>query len=171
MSQIDREEKELQEAAAEQGEKLVPVVESIRYRKRAQAAEKVSEELGGQLAESKDRIARLSEQLGDAQLEQKLMHKLAGAGAVDLEGAVVIAKSQMEGLEEVDVDGVVEQLKKEKQYLFAGKNETEVSPRTAGAKTLGQRDNSLLQRTAKRAATTGSRTDLHEYLRVRRNFI
>jgi hypothetical protein len=69
------------------------------------------------------------------------------------------------------VDGVIEQLKKEKQYLFSG---IVTAKKTAGAKESaydGTNKQTVLERAAKRAATTGTRTDLQEYLKLRRNFL
>lgn len=76
--------------------RLVPVAESIRYRKRAQSAEKNLEVLAEQLAQAQTQTAQLSEQLNSAQAEQKLLRQLAAAGAVDLETAVLIAKARMQ---------------------------------------------------------------------------
>jgi len=151
--------------------KLVPVAESIRYRKRAQSAEKNLEALTEQLAEAKAQVATMSEQLDDVQLEQKLMRKLAAAGSVDLETAVLIAKAKMAGDSNADLDGVIEQLKKEKQYLFAGSSGTVTTKKTAAAKERLQNSQAILERAAKKAATTGNRTDLQEYLKLRRNFM
>ena len=116
--------------------KVVPVAESIRYRKRAQGAEKKVEDLAEQLAEAKSQSAKLSEQLNDIQLEHQLMRKLAAAGTVDLETATLIVKARTGSDKDTDLNSVIEQLKKEKQYLF-----------------------------------TGNRTDLQEYLKLRRNFM
>jgi len=136
--------------------RLVPVAESIRYRKRAQSAEKKIEELTEQLAQAKTQTAELSGQLSDVQTEQKLMRQLAAAGAVDLETAVLIARDRMQDHDDADVTGVIEQLKKEKQFLF-----TAGSPGPAPTKTAGVRDRvtnsqTLLERAAKKAATTGN---------------
>jgi len=123
MSPIETQE-HLSETIAEQDDndnlKLVPVAESIRYRKRAQSAEKKVEVLTEQLAEAKSQATKMSEELNNIQVEQKLTRKLVAAGTVDLETAALIAKDRMEGQDETDMDGVIEQLKKEKQYLFAG---------------------------------------------------
>jgi hypothetical protein len=165
--------------------RLVPVAESIRYRKRAQGAEKKVEVLTEQLAQAKSQAAKMSEQLSDIQAEQKLMRKLAAAGTVDLETAVLIAKDRMENdgfgkltIEaEADMDGVIEQLKKEKQYLFATpasscrKTGAGATKKTAAAKERMQSSQTVLERAAKKAATTGNRTDLQEYLKLRRNFL
>ena len=176
MSQIDADENVLSETIAGQDDvnslKLVPVAESIRYRKRAQSAEKKVETLAEQLAEAKSQTREMAEQLSSIEVEQKLIRKLAAAGVIDLETAVLVAKVRVEGSEKADLDGVIEQLKKEKQYLF-GKNSDAVvtTRRTAGAKDRMTNNQTILERTAKKAATTGNRTDLQEYLKLRRNFV
>jgi len=149
--------------------KFVPVAESIRYRKRAQSAEKKVEALAEELAEAKTQAAKMSEQLKNVQTEQKLMRKLAAAGALDVEAAVLIARDRIEGEPEADLDGILEQLKKEKQYLFAGGAMS--AKKTAGAKERVASSQTILDTAARRAATTGNRADLQKYLRLRRNFI
>ena len=95
--------------------KLVPVAESIRYRKRAQSAEKKIEVLTEQLAEANAQTAQMSEQLSNIQSEQKLVRKLTAAGTVDLEAAVLIVRARAQDQDEADLDGVIEQLKREKR--------------------------------------------------------
>jgi hypothetical protein len=154
--------------------KLVPVAESIRYRKRAQSAEKKVENLTEQLAQAKSQVTKISERLSDIEAEQKLTRKLAAAGSVDLETAVLLARARMEGQTDADLDGVVEQLKKEKQYLFGGPAATVTAKKTAGARESaygGTNNQTVLERAAKKAATTGNRADLQEYLKLRRNFL
>ena len=151
--------------------KLVPVAESIRYRKRAQSAEKKIEELTEQLAQAKTQTTQMSEQLSGIQSEQKLMRQLAAAGAVDLETAVLIAKARMQDQSDADVTGMIERLKKEKQYLFDGTGGAVTAKKTAGARDRLTNNQTILERAAKKAATTGNRTDLHEYLKLRRNFL
>lgn len=151
--------------------KMVPVAESIRYRKRAQSAEKKIEVLTEQLAQAQQQSAKLSGQLSDIRTEQELMHKLISAGAVDVESAVLLARARMQDKTDSAPDAVIEQLKKEKQYLFehTGKNVTAV--KTAGAKERDAGVHTILERAAKKAAATGNRTDLHEYLKLRRNYL
>ncbi len=151
--------------------KLVPVAESIRYRKRAQSAEKKLEELTEQLAQAKVQTAKLSEQLSDVQTEQKLTRKLAAAGTVDLETAALIAKARMQDQTEADLDSVIEQLKIEKQYLFAGNSGAVTTKKTASAKERNTDTYTIIARAAKKAATTGNRADLQEYLKLRRNYL
>jgi len=152
--------------------KLVPVAESIRYRKRAQSAEKRNEILAEQLNQAESKVKKVAEQLSKVQFEKSLTHKLAAAGVVDLETAVLIAKTRMEDSNEAGLDGVIEQLKKEKQYLFRNdNNEVTAAQRTSGAKDRETGNQAVLERAAKTAATTGNRTDLQEYLKLRRNFL
>jgi hypothetical protein len=174
MSQVD--EEVLPGAAAGQEEensaKLVPISDSVRYRKRAQGAERRAEELESELAESRAEAERLSRELTDTQREQELIKKLTAASARDLETAVLIANSRMGRDDKLDLNGVVEQLKKEKGYLFgqaAGTSGT-ASPRTSPAKEQRNGAGSL-ERAAKKAAVTGSRSDLQEYMRRRRSVV
>jgi len=151
--------------------KLVPVTESIRYRRRAQSAEKKSESLAEQLADANQKITRMSQDLSDLQIEQKLAHKLAAAGAADLEAAVLVAKTRMEGRPEAEVDACIEQLRREKAYLFGGSTETTTFRKTAGAKDRAKQTQTALEQAAKKAARTGSRADLQHYLKLRRNLL
>jgi uncharacterized protein YhaN len=155
----------------EDGLKLVPVGESIRYRKRAQSAEKKAEALAEQLAAANQKMIEISQELDGLQLEQKLTRKLAAAGAMDLEAAVLVAKARMQGKSEADVEGCVERLKREKQYLFGVAVGTAAAKRTAGVKDRVSQSQAVLERAAKRAVRTGSRADLQEYLRLRRNLL
>ena len=151
--------------------KLVPVSESIRHRKRAQSAEKKIEALAEQLAEAKAEAKEAAEQLRSIQAEQELIHKLAAAGTVDMETAVLLAKARIESETEADMDSVIKQLKNEKQYLFAGTGGAVTARKTAGARERVESSQTILERAAKKAATTGNRTDLQEYLKLRRNFV
>ena len=151
--------------------RLVPVAESIRYRKRAQSAEKKIEDLTEQLAEANAQATQMSEQLSSIQAEQKLMRKLAAEGTVDLETAVLIAKARMQDQNQADLDGVIEQLKNEKQYLFDGAPGTVTAKKTAGARERISGNQRITEKAAKKAATTGSRTDLQEYLKLRRDYV
>jgi len=151
--------------------KLVPLSESIRHRKRAQSAEKKIEDLAEQLAEAKAEVRVTAEQLSRSKFEQKLVRKLAVAGTVDLETAVLIAKARLDGDDEAEMDSVVKRLQKEKKYLFEGRTGVMAAGKTAGVKERMEGSQTVLERAAKRAATTGNRTDLQEYLKLRRNFV
>jgi hypothetical protein len=151
--------------------RFVPVTESIRYRRRAQSAEKKAESLAEQLAEANEKITEMSHSLDHLQVEQQLTRMLVAAGVTDLEAAVLMAKARMEGKSEADIDNCVKQLRDEKSYLFGGSVETVTSRKTAGVKDRLKRSETVLERAAKKAARTASRADLHEYLKLRRNLL
>lgn len=174
MSQNDEREvlSETEAGAISEDVKLVPVSESIRYRKRAQSAEKEVEALAEQLTQAKSEAGQMVEELNDARIERELTVKLVSAGAVDLETAMLVAKAKMAEMDEQDPDGVIERLKKEKVYLFGGEQGRIVAAkRTAGAKDREMSGQALLSKAAKKAAKTGSRTDLQDYLKLRRSFV
>jgi len=174
MSPIETQERlseDITPAGDNDSTKLVPVAESIRYRKRAQSAEKKIEELTEQLAQAKSQTAELSGKLSDVQTEQKLMRQLAAAGAVDLETAVLIARARLQDKDDADATDVIKQLKKEKQFLFTAGSPGSTPTKTAGARDRVTNSQTLLEKAAKKAATTGNRTDLHEYLKLRRNYL
>jgi hypothetical protein len=128
------------------------------------ADDKRIDELAVELAEA----MRLADELKSTQKEQELMRRLASEGTHDLEAAMLIAKARLAKDEKADLIGVVEQLKKEKQYLFGEKMPESVAVRTSPAKEQ-RNTGGVLERAAKRAAGTGSRSDLQEYMRKRRS--
>ena len=103
-------------------------------------------------------------------IEQSTPEQLKAYG-IDVEAAALIAKAKIGDEAEADLDGVIGQLKKEKQYLFSGTGATATAKKTAGARDRMQDSHTVLERAAKKAATTGNRTDLQEYLKLRRNFV
>jgi hypothetical protein len=147
--------------------------------------EKNAADPAAQLAEANEKIARMSRDLDELQLEQKLTHKLAAAGVVDLETAVLVAKTRLADRASAhrttegergrspyeDLDGCVAQLRKEKTYLFGGPAETAAPRRTAPVKDRMPPSPTALEQAAQKAAQTGSRADLHHYLKLRRNLL
>jgi hypothetical protein len=130
--------------------------------------EKDTQDLNEQLAQANERIAQMSQEAGDLKLDQQLMQKLAAAGAVDLEAALLMARARMD--EAGDINRAVEQLKTEKRYLFSAGGSEKTAPRkTAGPKDRTGSRSTLLEQAAQKAARTGSRADLQEYLRLRRS--
>ncbi len=179
MSQVDAEANVLSEDKDRTDDisidnvKLVPVAESIRYRKRAQAAEQKVEQLSEQLSALRSEAQELTEKMGQLDSEQVLTRKLVAAGASDLETALLVARARA-SKDEADIDGLVEQLRSEKPHLFSSAKVSDTgaaAPRTAPAKDRLASCKSSLEKAATKAASTGSRVDLHEYLRLRRNFV
>ena len=171
MSQIDTEINGSDEPQ-QSGGKLVDVSEAIRYRKRAQSAEQKQSLLEQELAESRGEVERLNKNISQMTIERQLIEKLTSAGVRDLEAAVIIGKARFENNGKATATDIVEQLKKEKSYLFSDSNlSAAVGTKTSGVKDKLSGTTGALERTAKKAAKSGSRTDLQEYLRARRNFV
>ncbi|MGD9109334.1 MAG: hypothetical protein PVG93_00205 [Phycisphaerales bacterium] len=170
-AQVMSEDTETGDEALSDNAKLV--AESVRYHKRAQNAERKVEELTERLNHARTETASLTEQLDKTKIEQKLIRKLASAGAVDLETVLLVAKTRVDAGGEADLDGVIEQLKREKAYLFAEQknDDATAAKKTASVKDRLASNSSALERTAKRAAASGSATDLQQYLKLRRNYV
>jgi hypothetical protein len=170
-----------------QEEKLVPVAESIRYRKRAQAAETKLEEMTRAYEEQGRQMEQFAERMASAQIDQRLREQLVSAQAVDVETAMLVAKQRLEG---VSVEGdslneniqtVVEQLGQDKPFLFGQSVEVkevgtperyQISGKTQGVKRVrSDHSNRVLQEAAESAVASGSRGDVQEYLRVKRQVV
>lgn len=171
MSEVDLESQGVSEDNDVNNEKLVPVSEAIRYRKRAQNAEKEKSELEQELHLIKKENERINEQLKESKLKQQLISGLTMAGVTDLEAAVLMANARMKSESDNDIESVIEQLKKEKSYLFSADNELTAVSKTAGVKERKGGSQRVLKNAANRAAVSGSRTDVQEYMKVRRQFV
>ncbi|MCK4999024.1 MAG: hypothetical protein KAS23_05800 [Anaerohalosphaera sp.] len=171
MSEVDVTKNEAFEDEFTGSDKLVPVGEAIRYRKRAQLAENQLSELTEKLATVTGEKEGLKDKLGAIELDQKLSGKLVSAGVNDLEAGLLIAKKRLEDDGSSDVDSVVEHLRKEKEYLFAGGERLKLAGMTSGVKEKASSGRTVLERAGRAAAGSGSRRDVQEYLRVRRQYI
>jgi len=170
MSESDFERQVSSEDEAAGSEKLVPVSEAIRYRKRAQNAEQEVAELRRQLTTSQTENESLAGRVNEIKTEQELVSLLTVAGTSDLEAALLMAKARMPE-SDGDAKNVVEQLRKEKEYLFAPQEESIAASMTSGVKGHRSGGKKVLERAAQRAAGSGSRIAVQEYMKLRRKFI
>ena len=113
----------------------------------------------------------MAEELRSIRNEERTVRKLAGCGAVDLEAAMLLVKAKLEEEPQADLDGVIEQLQREKQYLFVEGESPSVARKTSGARDRVRNGQAALERAASKAAMTGNRLDLQEYLKLRRSFL
>ena len=174
MSQVGEEKilsEDKEEEQIDAGDRLVPVSEAIRYRKRAQSAEKKLTDLTEQVGELEEQNGNMSKQLEEIRSEQKLVSILNTAGVVDLEAGVLLVKAKLAEDEDLELEDVIGQLKKQKQYLFSDSGPRVVTKKTSGVRDKVSRNETVLEQAAKQASTSGARTDLQEYLKMRRNFL
>lgn len=170
MNKNDSENHEMQDETVND-ERLVPVGEAIRYRKRAQNAEGQVSQLSEELENANAHARKLSAELEAVRLENSLVSKLVSAGASDLETAVLLAKKRLESGDDTDVSKVVEQLMDEKEHLFAARRTGAAVTLTSGAKQRNEAARKGLEKIAHRASSSGSRVDVQEYMRARRQYI
>lgn len=172
-----------EETPIEGASRLVPVGESIRYRRRAQQAEGHLADVERQLQELQAQLhAREQETAGlqsrQEQAQQRLRaaenrmaaeRALAGAGVIDLEAASVLLAQRVE-LEDPQtaeaLSSAVAQLLADKPFLRA--SPAALPPATAAARSPQASAQAHLAQLAQRARRTGDRRDTAEYMRRKR---
>jgi hypothetical protein len=156
---------EAEAVAIGHGEKLVPVVEAIRYRKRAQAAEQRAEELDRALQGARSQLGDAQQTIAALERRQKIDALLADAEAIDVEAARLLTEKTIEMMEEKDVAMAVADLRRHKPYLFRQRP-------TTGTSAMSPKWDSTELHEAEAAAgeamRSGDRRDLLRYLRMRR---
>lgn len=146
---------------ASEGEKLVPVSEAIRYRKRAQTAEQQLEDMSRQLIEARSQLDASQETITSLERRQKIDALLNESEAIDLEAARLLTEISVSQMDEPDVSAAVKELQRQKPYLFRHSSTTSaMGPRVEAPDAQAA--------AAERAAATGDRRDLLDYLRIRR---
>ena len=149
----------------ERDEKRVPVSEAVKYRKRAQEAERSNETLQASLDELRSALDESRSMLLASERRRTIDETLAGLHPADLETARVM----LEGALQTDAEGeaireAAKELKRRKPFLFR-------TPGAAQAGSMGGRPRQkagTLDTHAKSASETGDRKALMRYLRVRR---
>ncbi|MFA6133382.1 MAG: hypothetical protein WC869_05120 [Phycisphaerae bacterium] len=164
--------------------RLVPVAESIKYRRRAQQAEGQLQQFEQQLKDLQSQLEHRSEELGlaEAQRDEARMQLtvvgnqaaaerlLSEAGVVDLETASLLLSKRLDLSHDLEGEQLlrgVEQLLLDKPYLRRGAN-CPLPPATASARDGKPGGIAQLTSAADKAVATGDRRDVAEYLRLRR---
>jgi len=167
--------------------KLVPVGESIKYRRRAQQAEVRIQEIEQQLADSQSQLEQRSEEVASAEaqrdeLQQRIVEMenrhaaerlLGQAGVADLETATLLLAKRVRLDEDLEPEALrlhVEQLMLDKPFLNQGPAEpiTSLPPKSASPRPTRTSAATQLAQAAQRAIHSGNRRDIAEYLRLRR---
>lgn len=145
-------------------ERLVPVGEAIRYRKRAQQAEQQFEDMQRDLQQTREQLAEASDLIARLERRQRIDQLLAESDAVDIEAARLLTEAAIADMDDPDVTEVVEDLRRHKPYLFG-------RSALAGTPTMGTHvaaEPNVVDQAQDQAATSGHRRDLLRYLRLRR---
>jgi hypothetical protein len=148
------------------GEKLVPVSEAKRYRRRAQAAER-------QLAAVQEMLEASEAALQDTRQEARALREaqrvddlLIEAGAIDLETTRLLTEVALSDMEKPEVLEAVAEVHRRKPFLF--RNRCAKSGALGPKNTAESRSDRHVERAAVEAGTTGRRSDLLRYLRLKR---
>jgi len=146
-------------------DRMVPVSEAIRYRKRAQAAEQQIESIRNEFNQLKESYEQSQEIVHDLERRQRIDALLGESEVIDLEAARLLTEVTVRSMDEPDVAQAVEDLRRHKPYLFrqvGGEAASVLSP---------ELENDIpddLTQAARHAQTSGDRRDLLRYLRLRR---
>ena len=154
----------------EENEKMVPVSESVKYRRRAQIAEKKHENTEKLMDSLIKENQRLDRELKDSRRDQQILSMLEKEGVIDSEAALLLTRSRMKQDSIEDAIEAVKELKDSKRYLFL-QNNINAAELTNGIKEPHETKETEVARMAEEAATSGSREALYEYMRARRNLI
>ncbi|MBI1335833.1 MAG: hypothetical protein GC164_02595 [Phycisphaera sp.] len=147
-------------------DKLVPVSEAIRYRRRAQNAEQSLQDL-------RQKFDALTSQLDDArqtidQLERrrKIDELLSDSDTIDAQAARLLTEIAVEQMDDPDIQLAVDELKRHKPYLFRKRSNGHAL--AMPARSDAEHTHHTLRQAADDAVNTGNRRDLLRYLRLRR---
>lgn len=143
--------------------KLVPVTESIRYRRRAQAAERELAELGQRCDQLQQSLEEAEQQVARTERRRQIDQMLIESDAIDLEAARLLTEAAIEQMDDADVSLAVSELRQRKPYLFR-----RASAPVGGMSPKSRRNGPPIDDAAEAAAVTGDRRDLLRYLRMRR---
>ena len=146
-------------------DKLVPVSEAIRYRKRAQVAEQQLDQARSELEQLQQQFGESQETIHSLERRQKIDALLADAETIDLEAARLLTEVTVQNMDDEDVAAAVDDLRRHKPYLFRHRQHTMASAMPARLLTT---QNDHAQQAAERAVSSGDRRDLLHYLRLRR---
>jgi chromosome segregation ATPase len=172
------------QSSSSQTLKLVPVTESIKYRRRAQQAEGRLQEMQQQLDQLKLQMQTHQDQLSAAQsqrdqLQRRLVttenHRLAeqilgDCGVLDVQTAATLLSQKVNLAEELSTESLsrsVEELLLDKPCLRHELARPSLPSKTASPRSESSLSTQLSQ-VARQAATSGDRRDIAQYLRLRR---
>ena len=168
--------------AAGAASKLVPVNEAIKYRRRAQQAESRLQQSEQQLKDLQTQLEARLEQLATAEAQRdELQHQLEtsqvrtdaermlhAAGVNDIETGMALLEKRFsfsDGPQPEQLSQAVQRLVRDKAFLTAS---PQVLPAKTASRRIQERGAAWLAQGAARAAQSGNRREVAEYLRLRR---
>ena len=145
-------------------DKVVPLSELIRVRKRAQEAETHAIELSARVDELEKVLAEARASVDAIERRQQIDLALLEADAMDLESARLLTELALGQMDDADVHTAVSELRQRKPFMFKTKRSRSLSAMSGSPR---QAADSLAD-VAQEAARTGDRRALLRYLQIRR---
>ena len=164
---------ENEDRSVERAERMTTVGEAIRYRKRAQAAERQVAQLNAQLEQREEEYNATHHRLTTLEQENALTRQLLRAGATDIEVTLLLTQEKLAGNEasEKEMSAAIETVRTERPCLFAGGNTRGAGPGSAGVRPGPMYGREALRRQAEKTMSSNSRKDMQEYLKLRRSIV
>lgn len=131
----------------------------------AAASAERAEELAARLEQTESTLTQTREALDAAEKRREIDRQLVEADALDLETARLMTEAAINAMDDADVATAIADLRERKPFLFA---RTRAPWRSHAATAAPPPGANRLSDIAQRAATTGDRASLIEYLRARR---
>jgi len=147
-------------------DRMVPVSEAIRYRKRAQGAEQKMKHLQDQLEQLQNRLNEADQTIVSLERRHKIDAMLTESQVVDLETARLLTEHTVSMMDEPDIKTAVDDLRKHKPFLFHKPQSNISSTMTAN---VDAEHDYRLDQAAGKAINSGDRCDLLQYLRMKRS--
>jgi len=147
--------------------KDVAISEEVVWKARAQDAEEKVSELEARVLELEGEVASANESIKAVERRGEIDRELTAAKTIDLETARLLTEATIEEMDSPDVSIAVRELCDRKPFLFAGRQRARSVGVSMGA-TGGTGGDDELESMAMRAKSSGDRSELLRYLRVRR---
>jgi ribonuclease D len=120
------------------------------------------------LREVQTQKEQIVKELSQVRQEQMLRGKLYANGVLDEEAAMLVVQSRLSQDDKAELDKVIEQVRREKPYLFEALTTPVAFSATRGTKARSAVGQEKIRTAAAKAIKTAGRTELMEYMKARR---
>ncbi|MDF1808918.1 MAG: hypothetical protein P1U42_04405 [Phycisphaerales bacterium] len=145
----------------------VPISEEVIWKSKAEEAEDRVAELEARIVDLERELSSAHESCRSVERRSEIDMELTAARAIDLETARLLTEATIAEMDAPDVSIAVRELCDRKPFLFAGKRQVAREGVSMGPVVSSSGDDELMSM-AQRAKSSGDRSELLRYLRVRR---
>jgi len=146
-----------------------PVSEEIGWRGRALQAESKLADLEKALAELRSTLEQTRDALESNERRREIERAVSAAGAIDTETVLMLVEAAMTGREPKDLSAVIEEIRRNKPFLFEPRGKNASDKASAGVMSPEpSRGGEALAALAEEARASGDRRALLRYLQARR---